>query len=133
MRQLAARRTVFVDSTALDALSDPFNDEHTRVRAEFARLLGEYERGDTVLLTHAGMSAPTDACDYSSDLTAVCEVEPLRRWLVRAAERTMADHPELSLDLDQAAALVLMERRGINEVLSTDPLYDVIDVDVLPR
>jgi predicted nucleic acid-binding protein len=38
-----------------------------------------------------------------------------------------------ALGLDQAAALVLMERRGINEVLTIDPLYDVIDVDVLTR
>lgn len=131
MRQLAARRTVFVDHTALDALADPFDTEHDRVLAEFERLLAEFERGDTILVTHAGMAARAANGSGSSPVTAVCDVEPLRRWLVRQANQTMAGNPELSLDFDQAAALVLMERRGIDEVLTTDPLYDVIDVDVL--
>ncbi len=133
MRQPAARRTVFVDHTALDALADPFHTEHEHVLAQFERLLAEFERGDAILVTHAGMAARAANGSGSSTLTAVCDVEPLRRWLVRRAERAMADHPELALDLDQAAALVLMERRGIDEVLTIDPLYDVIDVDVLTR
>lgn len=124
---------MFVDRTALEALVDPCGDAHDRVLAEFERLLAEYERGDTVLVTHAGMSHQQANGAIASALTAVCDVEPLRRWLVREAEQTMRDHPELSLDLDQAAALVLMERRGIGEVLATDLLYDVIDIEVLGR
>ena len=135
MTRFGTRRTVFVDATAFAALASASHPRHGAVREQFERLLDEYERGDTILVTHTGIAGDRHAEGGrrgTSPLSAVCEVEPLRGHIVREAQRTIEDHPELGLDLDRAAAIVLMARNRIGEILSLDELFDHLDVRRLP-
>jgi predicted nucleic acid-binding protein len=124
-RRFGTRRVVFVDASAFAAIADPtVMDAGPAVRNEFEHLLDEYERGETILVTLETMAAPV--------LSEVCEIERMRPWLARAAHQVLDDNPYMGLDPDLAAALVVMERRSIGEVLTIDPRFDALDVTVLP-
>lgn len=124
-RRFGTRRVVFVDASAFAVIADPtVSDVGPGVRKEFEHLLDEYERGETILVTLEMMAAPV--------LSEVCEIERMRPWLARAVHQVLDDNPNTGLDPDLAAALVVMERRGIGEVLTVDPRYDAVDVTVLP-
>ena len=125
-RRFGTRRVVFVDASAFAVIADPtVSDVGPGVRKEFEHLLDEYERGETILVTLEMMAAPV--------LSEVCEIERMRPWLARAVHQVLDDNPDMGLDPDLAAALVVMERRGIGEVLTVDPRYDSVDVTALPE
>ena len=123
--RFGSRRVVFVDASAFAVIADPtVMYAGPAVRKEFEHLLEEYERGETILVTLETMAAPV--------LSEVCEIERMRPWLARAALQVLDDNPYMGLDPDLAAALVVMERRGIGHVLTIDPRFDAVDVTVLP-
>ncbi|MDQ3310842.1 MAG: hypothetical protein M3517_01825 [Actinomycetota bacterium] len=128
-RRFGTRRVVFVDASAFAAIADPtVMDAGPAVRNEFEHLLDEYERGETILVTLESFAMSGAA----PVLSEVCEIEPMLPWLGRAAHQVLDDNPYMGLDPDLAAALVVMERRSIGEVLTIDPRFDALDVTVLP-
>jgi hypothetical protein len=114
------RRRVFVDATFVRALLDDDVEKFNEARTVFASLLDEYERGETVLYSHAGMVAAVGG-DRTDDLFRVCEVEPVRRQLRRRAWRLV--NRISGLDENQAIALLMLRREAIGEIATLDPLY----------
>jgi hypothetical protein len=106
-------RRVFVDAAFLDALLDAEHPAHGDASGECEALLGGYLRGGLVLYA---LDPPRPTDPRRTDVAAVCEVVKMRRWLRRAAGRVLAANSELELRVDDAAALVVIERFRIGEV-----------------
>ncbi|MGH9134581.1 MAG: hypothetical protein ACRDZZ_11630 [Ilumatobacteraceae bacterium] len=125
------RRNVFVDATFVTVLLDPGSAEHDIATALYDALTEEFVAGDTVLHSHAGMVEAVGD-ERAGDVMRICDVVPLRRYLLREADRVVEQHPELGLDRDRAVALVIIRRERIGEVATFDPLYERLGVRTLP-
>ena len=122
------RRRVFIDSSFVAALLDQLDGCHETARVAFDELIGEYERGVTLLYSHSGVVAELD--ERAGAVLRVCEIVRLRRWLTRAASRVERRHGELGRD--RAATLVVMRRWRIVEIASFDPFFAEHGIRTLP-
>jgi predicted nucleic acid-binding protein len=125
------RRDVFVDATFIRALLDAESAEHVAATSLYDELTVEFVAGDTILHSHAGMVKSVDDARAAA-VMRICNVVPLRRYLLREADRVIAQHPELQLDRDRAVALVMIRREHIREIASFDPLYERLGVRTFP-
>jgi predicted nucleic acid-binding protein len=119
---------VFIDSSFVAALLDRLDGRHETARVAFDELIGEYERGVTLLYTHGGVV--TGLGERVRSVLRVCEIVRLRRWLTRAASRVERRHVELGRD--RAATLVVMRRWRIAEIASFDPFFAEHGIRTLP-
>ena len=122
------RRRVFIDSSFVAALLDRHADRHETARVAFDELIGEYERGVTLLYSHGGVVAGLG--ERAGSVLRVCEIVRLRRWLTRAASRLERRHGQLGRD--RAATLVVMRRWRIVEIASFDAFFAEHGIRTLP-
>jgi predicted nucleic acid-binding protein len=119
---------VFIDSSFVAVLLDPLDGRHQAARVAFDELVGEYERGVTLLYTHGGVVA--EIGERAGDVLRVCDIARRRRWLTRTADRVERRHPELGCD--RATTLVVMRRWRIGEIASFDSFYPEHEIATLP-
>ncbi|HEX4980164.1 MAG TPA: hypothetical protein VFV63_00615 [Ilumatobacteraceae bacterium] len=122
------KRRVFIDSSFVAALLDQLDGHHEGARVVFDELVGEYERGVTLLYSHSGVVAGLGG--RAGSALRVCEIVRLRRWLTRAASRVERRHGQLGRD--RAAALVVMRRWRIVEIASYDSFFLEHGIRTLP-
>ena len=119
---------MFIDSSFVAALLDRLDGRHETARVAFDELIGEYERGVTLLYTHGGVVA--ELGEQAGSVLRVCEMVRLRRWLTRAASRVERRHGEIGRG--RAATLVVMRRWRIAEIASFDPFFVEHGIRTLP-
>lgn len=116
------RRRVLLDASFLRALVGPDDPARRECRTEFDSLLDEVLTGSTTLYTHSDAIAEAGGGQVA-ELTCVCEVVEVRRWVRRAAERVVAANPDLALRWDHAVTVAVADRFGVGEVIAVDRFY----------
>jgi predicted nucleic acid-binding protein len=119
---------VFIDSSFVAALLDQHDGHHETARVAFDELIGDYERGVTLLFTHGGVVTGLD--ERAGSVLRVCDIVRPRRWLTRETSRVERRHGQLGRD--RAATLVVMRRWRIAEIASFDPFFAEHAIRTLP-
>lgn len=115
-------RRVLLDASFLRALAEPHDPVRVESRAAFDTLLDEVLCGSTSLYTHSDAIAAAGG-EHVAELTRVCEVVQVRRWVHRAAGRVVAANPDPALRWDHAVTLAVADHFGVGEVIAVDPFF----------